>query len=165
MRPRATRQTDWAQLGMGACALVLAPLALGATLYSMLTPPDDGTARPAGTTAVVQPDAGRQPEPPAALPVTAVSQPAAGPQRSIPSAQGRAPDQDVPAPLPVVPATVVSPPAFAEGAAILPPTENPPAPAAPKRPIPHRTAQRQPQQQQDPVRAILQHIGILPPYH
>src|SRR5258708_19202887 len=31
---------------MGACALLLPPLTLGGALYSMLTAPDEGTARP-----------------------------------------------------------------------------------------------------------------------
>ena len=40
MRPNATRRDHWAQLGIGAVALLLPPLALGAALYSMLAPPD-----------------------------------------------------------------------------------------------------------------------------
>src|SRR5262249_42558777 len=36
----------WAHIRIGACALLLPPLTLGAALYSMLTSPDEGAARP-----------------------------------------------------------------------------------------------------------------------
>jgi hypothetical protein len=166
MRPLATRRFDWAQLAMVACGLLLPPLALGAVLYSMLAPPDDGTARPAEAEAVLPDD-----RPPVAVPVglpatTAASPPIAGRQSpSSLSAEGKAPDQSAPIQVITVPAVAVNPPTYAtEGAASPSPAES----AAPKRSIPHRP-QRQPQQQQqqqqDPVKALLQQIGILPPYH
>jgi hypothetical protein len=166
MRPLATRRFDWAQLAMVACGLLLPPLALGAALYSMLAPPDDGTTRPAEAEAVL-PDDRPPPAAPVGLPATATSPPVGGRLPSSLAAEGRAPDQAPAQGAPVVqvitvPAVAVNPPAYAtEGAASPFPAESP---AAPKRPIPHRT-QRQPQQQQDPVKALLQQIGILPPYH
>jgi hypothetical protein len=174
MRPRATRQSDWAQLGIGACALLLPPLALGGALYSMLAPPDDGETRPAGAEAVLPDD--RQPAQPAGLTTTttAAGGPGAGPAGL--SAEGRAQVPDQPpaqgapvqvAPVQIItmPAVAVNPPAYAaEGAAGPPPAESPPAAAAPKRSIPHRNAQRQPQQQ-DFLKTWLQQIGLLPPYH
>jgi hypothetical protein len=47
MRPNATQRNHWAQVGIGACALLLPPLTLGAALYSMLATPDESTARSA----------------------------------------------------------------------------------------------------------------------
>ena len=46
MRLNTTQRNNWAQLRISACALLLPPLTLGAALYSMLAPPDEGTARP-----------------------------------------------------------------------------------------------------------------------
>jgi hypothetical protein len=54
MRPNVTPQNTWAHLGIGACALLLPPLALGAALYSMLAAPDEGITRPAGAQAGTQ---------------------------------------------------------------------------------------------------------------
>jgi hypothetical protein len=168
MRPRATRQTDWAQLVIG-CVLVLSPLALGAALYSMLDPTDRDVMRSDGTDAVL-PDNG-QPAPHTGLPVTAAGGPVAGgqPPPGLPaSAEGRAPVQavtrDTSVPAAPMPAVTANPPAYSstEGAA----TQSPPAaPAAPKRSI-RRNAQRQPQPQpqSDMIKTWLQQIGLLPPY-
>ena len=169
MRPRAPRQTDWAQLGIGACALLLPPLALGAALYSMLAP-DDGTTRPAGSETVLSDDSGQQPASPAAtgLRATAAEAAAARPQPAGPFADGKARQDRTPAPDAPIPAVAVYPPAYAESATMPPPAENQPATAAPRRSI-NRNAQRQQQQQQqqqqDPLTALLQRIGVLPPYH
>ncbi|HKD25847.1 MAG TPA: hypothetical protein VKC66_07995 [Xanthobacteraceae bacterium] len=48
MRLDTTQRSRWAQLRIGACALLLPPLTLGVALFSMLAPPDDGAARPSG---------------------------------------------------------------------------------------------------------------------
>jgi hypothetical protein len=178
MRPHATRRLDWAQLAMGACALVLPPLALGAAFYSMLAP-DDGTTHPVEAEAV-RPVVRPPPQAQVDLPAAAAIAPDAGQQPFSLPAEGSAPRDQTPAHLappnpdpargaPVqvvtVPAVAVNPQAYApEDAASR--AESPSAAAAPKRPIPHRI-QRQPQppQQQDPIKTWLQQIGILPPYH
>jgi hypothetical protein len=54
MRSNTTQRKHWAQLGIGACALLLPPLTLGAAFYSMLPTPDEGTARPAAAAAGAQ---------------------------------------------------------------------------------------------------------------
>jgi hypothetical protein len=171
MRPHATRRFDWAQLAMGACALLLPPLALGAAFYSMLAP-DDRATRPVEVEAV--PPVVRPPsQAPIDLPATAAIPPDAGPQPFSLPAEGSARDQTpthlapargAPVQAVTAPAVAVNPQAYAtEGAAS--PAESPTAVATPKRStIPHRV-QRQPQQQQDPIKTWLQQIGILPPYH
>jgi hypothetical protein len=45
MWSHTTQRRHWAHIRIGACALLLPPLTLGAALYSMLTAPDEGTAR------------------------------------------------------------------------------------------------------------------------
>jgi hypothetical protein len=60
MRPHTPQRNHWAQLGIGACALLVPPLTLGAALYSMLASPDEGTARPAVAAAEAQ---AAEPEP------------------------------------------------------------------------------------------------------
>jgi hypothetical protein len=157
MRPKAkTRRNDWVQLGMGAGALLLPPLALGAALYSMLAPPDEDATRPAVAQAAV-------PEPaPAVLPV---AKSADDGTRSV----GRAPIQGESAqstPAQIVPiqigattaAAASPPPGDAEGSAAPPAADNPPA--APKRPV-HRRAR--PQEDPFPLKKWLQQMGILPP--
>src|SRR5260370_5232932 len=47
MRANIVQQDRWTQIRIGACALLLPPLTLGAAFYSMLPAPDEGTARPA----------------------------------------------------------------------------------------------------------------------
>jgi hypothetical protein len=47
MRSNTTERSYWSQFGIGACALVLPPLTLGAAFYSMLASPDEGAERPA----------------------------------------------------------------------------------------------------------------------
>jgi hypothetical protein len=46
MWSNTTQRRHWAHIRIGACALLLPPLTLGAALYSMLTSPDEGAARP-----------------------------------------------------------------------------------------------------------------------
>jgi hypothetical protein len=175
MRPHATRRFDWAQLAMGACALLLPPLALGAAFYSML---DDGTTRPSEAVLSIDPPAAPVGLPATGLPAAAVSPPVGQPPASLPaegmardqaSMQGApvqgAPVQGAPVQVVTVPAVAVNPPWSAtEGAASLSPAESAAAPP-PRRAISHRPQRQQPQQQQDPVKALLQQIGILPPYH
>ena len=48
MRANIARRDNWAQIRIGACALLLPPLTLGAAFYSMLAAPDEGAARPPG---------------------------------------------------------------------------------------------------------------------
>jgi len=78
MRPNTTQRNHWAQAGIGACALLVPPLTLGAALYSMLATPDEGTARPDAAVAgapAVEPEPLRSPIQPWA--VSADPQPAA----------------------------------------------------------------------------------------
>lgn len=56
MRANIARRDNWAQIRIGACALLLPPLTLGAAFYSMLATPDEGAARPAAKTQVVRPE-------------------------------------------------------------------------------------------------------------
>jgi hypothetical protein len=157
MRPRATRQTDWTQLGMGACALVLPPLALGAALYSMLEPADGDVMRSGGADAVL-PDHAQPAQ--TGLPMTAAGGPAGGGQQirdTSASVQGRAPAQVLTRNV-SVPAAPANAPVYAsiEGASSQSP---PPAAAASRRSI--RNAKRQPQR--DVITTWLQQIGLLSP--
>src|SRR5215470_11759392 len=61
MRPNATRRDYWAQLGIGAAALLLPPLALGAAFYSMLASPDEEVKPPAVAQAAPPPAAAAEP--------------------------------------------------------------------------------------------------------
>jgi hypothetical protein len=54
MRANVARRDNWAQIRVGACALLLPPVTLGAAFYSMLAAPDGGAARPSGTAATTQ---------------------------------------------------------------------------------------------------------------
>src|SRR5712671_4538327 len=45
MRANIAQRDNWAQIRIGACALLLPPLTLGAAFYSMLATPDEGAAR------------------------------------------------------------------------------------------------------------------------
>jgi hypothetical protein len=54
MRANVARRDNWAQIRIGACALLLPPVTLGAAFYSMLAAPDGGAARPSGTAAKIQ---------------------------------------------------------------------------------------------------------------
>jgi hypothetical protein len=49
MRANIARRDNWAQIRIGACALLLPPLTLGVAFYSMLATPDEGAAHPPGT--------------------------------------------------------------------------------------------------------------------
>jgi hypothetical protein len=169
MRPKATRRGDWVQLGIGAAALLLPPLALGAAFYSMLAAPDEEVTRPAV--------AGALAPPPAAYPAEGGTEPAAFQPPVAKLTEGptpppetraweRLPGQDIPPQtgpiqVAVTSAAAVSPPADAVNGGGAPPAaeSQPPAPA-PKRNV-HRHAPR-PQQDPYPVRTWLQQIGILP---
>jgi hypothetical protein len=90
MRANIARRDNWAQIRVGACALLLPPLTLGAAFYSMMATPDEGAARPSGAAAkmqVVRPELLRTP----ARAVGADAQPAA--QATQPIAT---PDQPTP---------------------------------------------------------------------
>ena len=86
MRSNTTQRNHRARIGIGACALLLPPLTLGAAFYSMLTTPDEGTARPAVAAAgapAVGPELLRETIQPGAVgtdpqPVAHLTQPAAG---------------------------------------------------------------------------------------
>jgi hypothetical protein len=54
MRAYITRRDKWTQIRIGACALLLPPLTLGAAFYSMLSAPEEGRARPSGAPAKAQ---------------------------------------------------------------------------------------------------------------
>jgi hypothetical protein len=168
MRPNATRRNNWVQLGIGAAALLLPPLALGAAFYSMLAEPDEEVTRPAVAQAVAPP----VPQPPVVLPATIGAEPPGSkPPPAGKSTEGATPTwerlpgqgspvQASPIQVATTPAATVNPPADAEGGVTPPAAESPPAPAAPKRNV-RRHAPR-PQQDPFPVRTWLQQMGILP---
>jgi hypothetical protein len=54
IRVNIARRDNWAQIRVGACALLLPPLTLGAAFYSILATPDEGAARPPGMAAKMQ---------------------------------------------------------------------------------------------------------------
>jgi hypothetical protein len=54
MRSNTTQRKHWAHIRIGAFALLLPPVTLGAALYSMLSTPDEGTARPSAAAAGAQ---------------------------------------------------------------------------------------------------------------
>lgn len=54
MRANIVRRDNWAQIRIGACALLLPPLTLGAAFYSMLATPDEGAAHPPGAAVKAQ---------------------------------------------------------------------------------------------------------------
>lgn len=163
MRPHKPRRNPWVQLGIGAAALLLPPLAIGAAFYSMLAGPDEDRARP--VQAVAQPVAAVAPrsavsEPPPGKPAgdaarpmdreipaqTAPVQVAVAPAANLPGANipgPNVPSPNVPGanvPGANVPGAKPSP-VDVEGNASLPPAaENPPA-SAPKRPAPRRARQ------------------------
>jgi hypothetical protein len=53
MRAYIGRRDNWAQIRIGACALLLPPLTLGVAFYSTLTTPDESAARPPAVKAQV----------------------------------------------------------------------------------------------------------------
>lgn len=157
MRPNVTRRNNWAHLGIGACALVLPPLALGAAFYSMLAAPDERAARPAGAQADIQATG------PALIARPAKAEPELGEPPVGKSTEEVARKWDPvsaqggPVQVAVPPAAVVNP-RTAGGAP--PAVDGPPAPAAPKR-ANRRHVQRQ-QQGEFALQNWLQQIGILP---
>ncbi len=103
MRSNTTQRNHRARIGIGACALLLPPLTLGAAFYSMLATPDEGTPRPAVAAAgapvvgpellrdTIQPWAvGTDPQPVAqsAQPAAGTSAPGEGPS-SVPTTSAR----------------------------------------------------------------------------
>jgi hypothetical protein len=54
MRANIAQRDKWTQIRIGACALLLPPLILGAAFYSMLSAPEESAARPPGTAAKAQ---------------------------------------------------------------------------------------------------------------
>lgn len=169
MRPNATRRDHWGQVSIGAAALLLPPLALGAAFYSMLASPDEQVKGPAAVQTAAPTVAAAEP---AALqpPLGQHAEDAARAWDRLPAqggvAQtGAAQTGPISPTTPVhqvaaTPAAAVNPPADAAAGGVTPPAaDNPPAP--PKR-TSHRQAPRQPQQDQYPLRTWLQQIGILP---
>jgi hypothetical protein len=85
MRANIAKRDNWAQVRVGACALLLPPLTLGAAFYSMLAAPDEGAARPPGAAVeaqVVKPELSRDATPAQAVsadpqPVAQASEPIA----------------------------------------------------------------------------------------
>jgi hypothetical protein len=131
---------------MGAGALLLPPLAVGAALYSMLAPPNEDVTRPADVQAAVPPPA-------------AVVLPAGESTGDVTRSAGHGPIQGNPvpgAPVQFATAPTANSAGDAEGNAAPPAADNPPA--APKRP--HRRARSQ--QDSSPLKDWLQQIGILP---
>jgi hypothetical protein len=158
MRPKATRQDNWVQLGIYAAALLMPPLALGAAFYSMLAEPGEVEIPPAaaqaatvGTEAAFQPSAGKlaegRPQTPERLPVQGSRVQAAPFQVET---------------VATAPAATLNPPAAADSRPTPPAADSPPAAAA------KRTVQRRRHPQPDPypvrtwLQGIGQDIGILP---
>src|SRR5882672_180396 len=54
MRVYVAQRDKWTQIRIGACALLLPPLTLGAAFYSMLSTPEEGAARPPAKAQVVR---------------------------------------------------------------------------------------------------------------
>jgi hypothetical protein len=180
MRPHAPRGNHWVQLGIYACALLLPPLALGAALYSMLTPPDDDASVPAAAQTALrdslQPTHGDDPRssPPIGLPAALADGQVAALSGVLPAANGpsivsapiaamaRSGDQRAAqGPVQGIPFRVATAPAAEPRvSAGLVPAEGPPKTApTPKRP--RRNAQLH-QQQTFSFKVFLQQIGILP---
>ena len=168
MRPNATRRDHWAQLGIGAAALLLPPLALGAAFYSMLAAPDEEVKGPAAAQPPALPAAaGVEPaalQPPVGQGVEAVARAwnrlvAEGSVQTVPARTG--PIQTGPVEVAATPAAAVIPPADPVAGGVTPPAaDSPPVPPAPPKRTVHRP--RQPQQDPYPLRTWLQQIGILP---
>jgi hypothetical protein len=99
MRANIARRDNWAQIRIGACALLLPPLTLGAAFYSMLAAPDEGAARPPGMAAkaqVVRPELLRD----TTRAVTPDPQAAAEATQTIATPDQPAPERGVSAPWP-----------------------------------------------------------------
>lgn len=178
MRPHKPRRNPWVQFGIGAAALLLPPLAIGAALYSMLAGPDEDRSRPvqpvarpvaavAPQTAVSEPPPGK-PVDDAARPVDREMPAQAAPVRFANTPGTNTPGANTPgantprsnmpgANIPRVDRPAANPPPVdVEGNASLPPAaENPPA-SAPKRPAPRRARQAP-----FPLKNWLQQIGNL----
>jgi hypothetical protein len=146
MRPHKPQRSLWVQFGIGAAALLLPPLALGAALYSMLTGPDEDLNRP--TQAV-------QPQPvAAAAPQQPTDQPPPG---KFADDATRLPERGIVAPSAPV-QVAMTPPGAQDAAAVAPPPADPPAPTPPKRPVTRRVAKTQ---DLFPLKNWLQQFGNL----
>lgn len=158
MRPNENWRDTWGQIGIGACALLLPPLALGVAFYSMLDDIGPGGAQAGARVA----DTSR-PAATVARSATVAAGAPGGHARSGRSVEheARRPDRGGPAktaPLPVPPVQITritTRPAAAAKAA------EGSAPPARKRVVRRRT-QRQPQQEPFSLKNWLQQIGILP---
>jgi hypothetical protein len=96
MRSNTTQRNYWSQLSIGACALVLPPLTLGAAFYSMLASPDEGAERPAAAVTgapAVRPEIKREAAQQRAI--SADPQPATPGTRPIVTAAKPLPPQDM----------------------------------------------------------------------
>jgi hypothetical protein len=157
-RRNATWRNTWAQFGIGAGALLLPPLVLGAAFYSMLAAPEEEATRPHAVRAA--PTAPPIAPPAAAAPAATVPRPARNSTEEVAQTTEQVPVQVSPVQVAATPAAAaVNLPAYAEGGATSPAAESPPAPTAAKRVV-HR--HRQPQQEPFPLKNWLQQIGILP---
>ncbi len=186
MRANIARRDNWAQIRIGACALLLPPLTLGAAFYSMLAAPDEGAARPPGTAAkteVVRPELRREaravgpdPQPEALSMIANPDQPAPEPGVSAswpaPAEASRAllpralvpPGQAFPQ---VPPPAAQTPAAHPPSAAAAPPSADGPAapPAARKHARGETAAARRNAQRNEHAFSFkdwLQQLGIVP---
>ncbi len=187
MRANIARRDNWAQIRIGACALLLPPLTLGAAFYSMLAAPDEGAARPPGTAAkteVVRPElrrdtaraVGPDPRPEALSMIANPDQPAPEPGVSAswpaPAEASRAllpralvpPGQAFPQ---VPPLAAQTPAAHPPSAAAAPPSADGPAapPAARKHARGETAAARRNAQRNEHAFSFkdwLQQLGIVP---
>jgi hypothetical protein len=156
-RRNATWQNILAQFGIGAGALLLPPLVLGAAFYSMLAAPEEEVTRPGAVRAAPGAPLIAPPATVAAAPAATVPRPAGKPADEVTLTSERVPVQVSPVQVAATPAAAVNLPAYVEGSA-TPPAESP-APATAKRVV-HRHAR--PQQDPFPLKNWLQQIGILP---
>jgi hypothetical protein len=163
MRPNANRRiatrrntprSSWIPLSIGAGALLLPPLALGAAFYAMLAPPQvNNTADTAAVPVQAAAPDPRQQAAPVAAPATVAAAPAIA--EPLPGSSAADNTQEAPARSSAV--QFGGTPTAAGGAAVTPAADTP---AAPKRPV-HRHAPPRPQQDPFPLKSWLQEIGIL----
>jgi hypothetical protein len=138
MRAYITQRDKWTQIRIGACALLLPPLTLGAAFYSMLATTDDSASRPPGAAAgahVARPEflrdtqasatsANQRPLPQATEPIASAGNPAPADRVSAAATgtrqQPRSAEEmarvlaPIPVPVTVVRPTGVNPPSLEE---------------------------------------------------
>jgi hypothetical protein len=144
-----------AQFGIGAGALLLPPLVLGAAFYSMLAAPEEEVARPDAVRAAPVAPMIAPPATVAAAPAAAVSRPAGKPADEVAQTSERVAVQVSAVQVAATPPAANLPP-YPEGGA-APAAESPRAAA---RRVVHR--HRPPRQEPFPLKDWLQQIGILP---